>query len=101
MKKKIGGVIKDWQLHKLSFTKEYLDEMFPGENLLPLILSGTVVNDPLGRWKPGFHMRTSLICKIDKKNKVIETRNTVYKLAGKENSDVLPEMGDGILGIFY
>lgn len=99
--KKDGGVIKNWQIHNTSFTKKQLDKVYPGENLQPMILTGTIEQDPTGRFTPGHHVRTSLIVKLDRKNKIVETRNTIYKLSGKEGKDVLPNLSDGVLGIFY
>lgn len=100
-KKKFGGTIKDWQIHTLSIKPEDINKLYPGEELQPLIMTGTVVEDKLGRWKPGYHMRSSLIKKIDKQKGEIETRNTIYKLEGKEGTDVFPDMGDAVLNIFY
>lgn len=99
--KKDGGTIKNWQVHNLSFTKEQIEEVYPGENLKPQIVSGTVVHDPQGRWYPGYHMKTSLIVKIDREKMIVETRNTIYKLAGKEGGDIFKDLGDGIVNIYY
>ena len=54
--KKDGGTIRDWQVHNLSFTKEQIESMYPGESLTPQIVQGTVVHDPQGRWQPGYHI---------------------------------------------
>lgn len=66
----------------------------------PLMFSGTVVDDPARRWKPGNHMRSSYIVSIDREKGIIETQNTVYKVID-EGDDVLPDLGNGILGVFY
>jgi hypothetical protein len=100
-KKKVGGTIKDWQIHNLSVSNITLEVAYPGENAKPMIISGTVVDDPLGRWVPGDHMRTSLVCKLDRENGTVETLNTIYKLSGEEGKDVLPDLGNKILNIFY
>lgn len=55
--KKFGGTIKDWQIHTLSLKQEDIDKLYPNEGLQPLIMTGTVVEDKLGRWAPGHHMR--------------------------------------------
>ena len=99
--KKFGGVIKDWQIHTLSFTEEQIDRVYPGKNAKPFVITGTVVEDPLDRWKPGFHMKTSFIVKLDRKKGIVETLNTIYKLIGKEGNDVLPNLGDNIVNLFY
>ncbi len=100
-KKQFGGIIKDWQVHTLTVTKKAIDKVYPGEDLQPMIISGTVVKDELGRWYPGYHMRTSLVKKLDRKKGEVETRNTIYKLEGKEGADVLPNMGNDILKVTY
>ena len=98
--KKDGGTIRNWQLHHLTMSKKEIETVLPGKNAKPLMFSGTVVHDPTGRWKTGYHMRSSLIVKIDRKKGVIETLNTIYKVID-EGNDVLPDMGDGVLKIFY
>jgi len=98
--KKNGGIIKNWQLHHLSLSKKQIEKAYPGKNAKPMIFTGTVAHDPTGRWKNGYHMRSSLITLIDRKEGVIETINTIYKVRD-EGNDVLPDMGDGVLGIFY
>lgn len=99
--KKFGGTIKDWQIHTLSLKQEDIDKLYPNEGLQPLIMTGTVVEDKLGRWAPGHHMRSSLIKKIDRQKGEIETRNTIYKLEGKEGTDIFPDIGNAVLSIFY
>lgn len=99
--KKFGGTITNWQIHTLSITQEDIDKMYPNEGLQPLIMTGTVVEDKLGRWKSGYHMRSSLIKKIDRQKGEIETKNTIYKVEGKENADIFPDIGDAVLNIFY
>ncbi len=99
--KKDGGTIRDWQVHNLSLTMELIESVYPGENLKPQIVSGTVVHDSQGRWQSGHHMKTSLIVEIDRKNKILETRNTIYKLAGKEGTDIFKDLGDDIMNVIY
>jgi hypothetical protein len=65
------------------------------------ILTGTVKEDSTGRWEPGFHMRSSLIVVMDLDEGIIETQNTIYKVEGPQGEDVLPDIGDGVLGVFY
>ena len=98
---KDGGTIRDWQVHHLSYSKDKLNAFHPGRNVKPMMVTGTVVEDKAGRWKPGYHMRSSLVTKLDRKNGILETLNTRYKLTGKEGNDVMPDLGDGVLGLFY
>ena len=99
--KKFGGIIKDWQIHKLSFTEKQIDKIYPGQKAKPMIITGTVAEDPLGRWQSGYHMKTSLVVKLDRKNNTVETLNTIYKLTGEEGKDVLPDLGDNVMNVFY
>ena len=109
-KKRDGGVIRGWQLHNLTFTKERMAEAekLYGQKVLPLIFTGTVKIDHSGRFKPGNHMRSSLIVRMDKVLGklsdgiyLVETLNTLYVLEGPGDSDVLPDLGNGVLSIFY
>ena len=99
--KKFGGIIKNWQVHTLSYTEEQLDKVFPGKNAKPMLITGTIVEDPLGRWQPGHHIKTSLVVKLDREEGTVETLNTIYKLAGEEGNDILPNLGNAAMGIFY
>ena len=99
--KKFGGTIKDWQIHNLTCTEEQLNKIYPNRNAKPMIISGTIVEDPTGRWKPGYHMRSSLVVKLDRKTNQVETLNTIYKLTGEEGKDILPNLGNSILKVFY
>ena len=103
MKKKNGGIIKNWRIHKLSFSQKKIDEAYPKENLTPRVLSGVVVKDPVGRWKPGNTMRSSLLVSINEETGRVETQNTIYKIQGPGNNDkaAFPEMGDAILSVFW
>jgi len=98
--KKVGGTIKNWQIHNLTITKEAIEKAYPGQNAQPMVFTGTVVNDPTGRWKPGHHMRSSLIVAINKERTEIETLKTIYTVTD-EGNDILPELGNGVLNIFY
>ena len=106
MEKKDGGLIEKWQLHELTFNVEQgevLRELYPEADCdNPMMFTGTVVDEPTGRWKPGHHMRSSLIVSIDRDKGIIETLNTIYKVDLKtENQDRMPDLGNGVLGIFY
>ena len=105
--KKDGGNIKNWQLHNLTYKDDslkQLKEMYPEAVTKPnpMIVTGTVVNEPTGRWKPGNHFRSSMIVKINRKNYNIETLNTIYHFDPEtEGQDTIPDLGNGVLGIFY
>jgi hypothetical protein len=105
--KKDGGLIRNWQLHHLTLPdiegfKEKFLAAFPGALLDPgpLKLSGTVVEDSAGRYKPGWHMISSYICSIDRDRGVIETMNTIYKVID-EGNDEFPDIGYYILIVLY
>lgn len=98
--KKNGGTIKNWQIHNLSVSRKQIEKAYPGKNVKPMIFTGTVIYDPTGRWKTGYHMRSSLITKIDRKKGIIETLNTRYKVRD-EGNDVIPDIGDAVSKIFY
>ena len=99
---RIDCVIRDWQVHHLKLTKEQLKSLrktYPRAK--PLIITGSVVNDKKGRWSPGFHMRSSIVVDLDRKKGIAKTSNSIYKLTGKEGNDVVPDLGNGVLGLFY
>ena len=101
--KKDGGTIKNWQLHHLTLDEEQqkkFKEFNPDCKIGPMVFTGTVVEDKAGRWQPGFHMRSTLIVSINRKNNIIETINTIYKVQN-EGNDIIPDMGNAVLGIFY
>jgi len=98
--KKFGGTIKNWTFNILSVPLEKLREMRPDVKVdKAMILSGYVVEDPLCRWQPGWHMRSSLIISYDKENGIVETENTIYHVEGEESPEY--NMGDLILNVFY
>ncbi len=98
------GTITAWQLHHLSISQEKLDELSASlkqEKMLPLIITGTVLNDPSGRMVPGWHMRTSPLTMLNEDDGYCESRNSIYRLDGDNGNDVMPDLGDGVLSIFY
>lgn len=103
--KKNGGKIKNWQLHSITVLKEQEErflKFFPNVIMPPILFTGTIVDDPTGRWMPGFHMRSTYIVSFDREKGVIETLNTTYKLDMKtEGKDVMPDLGNNVLKIFY
>lgn len=94
------SIINHWRLHHLSFSQKQINAIYPNEKFMPLIFTGYIVNDVKGRWSKGDHMRSSLILKYDKETGMVYTRNSVYLLTGIED-DVLPDMGNNVLKLFY
>ncbi len=104
--KKNGGNISHWQLHHLTIPKKghkQFKEVFPNIDVNDVrVVTGTVVDEPTGRWRPGDHFRSTYIVKLDRKKKTIETLNTIYHFDSKtENQDGMPDLGNGVLNIFY
>ncbi len=99
MSKKYGGVITNWQIHNLTIPQEMIDKKYPNELGLPMVFTGTILKDS-PKFKSGFHMRSSLIVNIDREYGSIETMNTHYDVVN-EGDDVLPDMGNAVLNIFY
>lgn len=77
----ITGVVGNWKIVSLS-TQEAIDKIYPGEQLTPSVLVGTVVEDYALRFRPGQSFRSSLIKSVDLENNLIYTRNSVYQLQG-------------------
>lgn len=105
MDKKDGGTIKNWQLHILyedaksvAMAKKTHPHM--GVDKI-MMFTGIVVEDPTGRWLPGYHMRSTVILNHDKETGIVETLNTMYKLQGEMGGDVVGDMGKDVMKIFY
>ena len=97
---KYDRVVRNWQIHKLDFTKEDMEKAFPGEGLKPMIMTGTVVEDPTGKFRAGWHMKSSPVKKIDREKGIIITRNSTYKVID-EGNDTIPNLGHGVLNLHY
>jgi hypothetical protein len=97
--KTFRGTIKNWTVHYLSITEEQINLKY-GEGK-PIIITGTIFADPTNKRKDGEHIRTSFVVKIDRKRKKLETLRSAYNLSGKEGSDIVPPLGDAVLGLFY
>ncbi len=104
--KKFGGTISNWQTHTLigENNQELImqaKERYPEIRTDSIMcFTGTVVDDPTGRWEQGFHMRSSTICHLDRENGIIETFNTIYKVKN-EGDDIFEDLGQGIKQIYY
>ena len=104
MNKKDGGTIVGWQLHTLSTSPDKFKEFdYEIDTDKCYILTGTIEDDPTGRFAPGYHFRSSLVVRIDLDTGIVETQNTVYKVKGPRGDNVLPyeDMGDAVMSIFY
>ncbi len=103
--KKDGGIIENWQLHTIASDDKALEmarETNPGFNMdVVAVFTGTVKEDPTGRWDVGWHMRSTLILNLDRETGICETQNTTYKLEGEEGGDVVGDMGKNVMSIFY
>ena len=95
--------VSHWQLHTLSATTEYLHRVRPDCKLdKGYILTGTVVDDPTGKWEPGFHFRSTLVLSYDREQGILETANTIYRLQDPQGDKFLGcDMGDGVAKITY
>ena len=102
MTKKDGGVIEHWDFNTLSYTAEIVKERLGIEIKTDnaMILSGYIKEDPTGRFELGNHFRSSMIIEIDEENGIVETSNTIYRLAGPAGEG-LGDLGDLILKVFY
>ena len=105
MKKKYGGKISHWQLHHIKVPKKgkkIFKQHFPSVIMPPILFTGNVVDDPTGRWQPGFHMRSTYIISLNRKTGRVETLNTIYDLDMKtEGQDGMPDLGNKVLSVFY
>jgi len=113
MEKKDGGKISHWQIHNLKFKEKdraYFEERRPNIDFDNIrMITGTIVEDPTGRWKPGYHFRSSMVVNIDRENNTIETENTIYRYdPDTEGQDTIfdletgnKDMGNKVLSIFY
>lgn len=104
MHKKDGGIIENWQMHTMASDDEALakaKEAWPDFNMdVVAVFTGTVKEDPTGRWQPGYHMRSTLILNLDRETGVCETQNTMYKLEN-EGGDIFGDLGTGVMRLFY
>jgi len=103
--KKFGGTITNWQTHTLFDDPKIVakvKERCPNIKTDTIMcFTGTVVEDPTGRWEPGYHMRSSTICHLDTENGIIETFNTIYKIEVDNGNDCFSDLGQGVTRIFY
>lgn len=98
--KEFGGIVRNWQLHHLSFSGKQIESVYPGENAQAIVFTGTIVSDPSGKRRPGDHMRSSLIVSVDREKGEIETLNKRYKVQD-EGNDISGDLGDYVMNIIY
>jgi len=104
MRKRFGGRIENWQFHRIELDKasvKELKKLYPDIPVPVRVFTGTIASEMHPKYPKGFHMRSSLVIKRNKKRKLVETLNTVYRLVGKEGGDVFPDLGKGVFNIFY
>lgn len=101
--KKDGGLIRNWQLHHITIPEgqeEGFEALYPEAIIPPIVFTGTVVHDAAGRFRPGYHIRSTYICSMDKTLGQIETLNTIYKVID-EGGDIFPDLGNDVFSIVY
>jgi hypothetical protein len=113
MDKKNGGDISHWQLHHLKYDESLREQFEQAEPRVDfsniMMVTGTVVDDPTGRWEPGHHFRSSMIINVDREKNIIETLNTIYHFDPEtEGQDSIfdietgnKDLGNKVLNIFY
>ena len=99
--KPFRATLTGWQFHTLSISVEKAKEHGVEVNTDTVTkMSATVVKDELGKWKHGHHMTSSIVVNFNEEKMIVETMNSIYHLEG-EAGDCIPDLGDGILAIFY
>ncbi len=103
--KKFGGTITDWCLHTLypgdSDEFRQLTEEFDIQTDAAYIFTGTVKEDPLGRWEEGWSMKSSLVLHVDREAGIIETANTIYKVEDENESYTGGDIGRAAMSIYF
>ena len=105
--KKFGGTIKNWQLHTIVKADDE-EKMMKMRELAPdimtenaYIFTGTVVEDPTGRFEDGWSFKSSVVVNIDRENGIIETRNSIYKVQDEGNDYTGGDLGPAAMGIYF
>lgn len=94
--------IKNWQIHNLTYPDGVLNDEY-GDGVLPMVVTGTIVEDRTGKFKPGWHCRSSLITEIDLENGIIRTISKSFTLEGEEGDPTFgnKDVGNFVLKTFY
>lgn len=80
----ITGALENWCIHIIQFsdkTLATLQQVYPGA--LPIVVTGSVVEDRAGRFDSGCPMRSSWVMHADPNSNVIQTQNSTYLLLGE------------------
>ena len=80
----ITGTLENWCIHIIQFSDKALatlKQVYPGA--IPMVVTGSVVEDRSGRFDSGSPLRTSWVMYADPNTKVIQTQNSVYMLLGE------------------
>ena len=97
--------IKAWQIHIIEDRQEIMakvKEQRPDIKLdKAIVLTGTIVDDPTGKFNVGDHTRTSIV--IDKTDNTFETGNTIYKVLGPQGDTTIGggDWGANVMKIYY
>ncbi len=105
IEKKFGGTLTHWQLHTIFEKEEDMKvalEKYPGMVTdKAYIFTATVVEDPTGRWEPGFSMRSSMVLRVDPEAGIIETANTIYRVVHEGDSYLAGDCGRMAMSVYF
>ena len=105
--KKFGGTIKNWQLHtvcKANEEERMLTLLQHAPDMMTedaYIFTGTVEEDPTGRFEVDWKFKSSLVVNVDRENGIIETINTIYKVKDEGNDYTGGDLGRAAMGIYF
>jgi hypothetical protein len=77
--------VRNWTLHRHPFNRETFERfMGPGweDGMLPMVMTGEVIEDIAHRFYPGQSMVCTVIFEVDFFTMRIKTRNSIYQLDG-------------------
>lgn len=97
-------MVSGWQLHTISEDVNVIRQLMPDVEFTvnkTMVMTGTLVDEPTGRWQPGHHMRTSIIVSIN--DEMIETLHTRYQIIGPEGDPALgfKDLGLIVMKLYY
>lgn len=81
----VSCIVRNWTIHRHPFNREAFQKyMGPGweDGMLPMVMTGEVVEDFSHGWKPGQCMVCTVIFEVDFFAMRIKTRNSIYQLDG-------------------
>ncbi len=104
--KKFGGTITNWCLQVIAesgtVNHQILKEQYNDiqtDNIY--IFTGTVKDDPTGRWQRGDSIRSSVIIRIHRDLNIIETANTLYRVEIEDDSFTGGDIGELAINIRF